>query len=362
MGWLRFRVRMCGKDGSLPGLNLADYDYRLDPARIAQRPAKRRDHSRLLVVGRKRGACRHVRFHEIIDVLTPGDLLVLNDTRVVPARLQGRKETGGSVEIFLLRDCGEGLWEVLIRGKVAVGTRLVLEGGGQGVVEAAEPDGARCVRFLLKGSMAEYAQRHGSTPLPPYIRRNGDGALAGLDRERYQTVYARVPGAVAAPTAGLHFTKTLLDRLADRGVGSVFVTLHVGYGTFRPVTAVDIRRHRMDREWYTICGEAAQAINGARRAGQRVIAVGTTTTRALESAVNDDGDVATGTESTDLFIYPGHRFRVIDGLLTNFHLPRSTLLMLVAAFAGKKQMDRAYEEALARDYRFYSYGDAMLIL
>ncbi len=350
------------KDGILSGLNLADYDYRLDPARIAQRPAERRDRSRLMVVARGTGEYRHIRFHQITDVLVPGDLLVLNDTRVVPARLQGRKETGGSVEIFLLRDCGEGLWDVLIRGKVALGARLLLEGGAYGVVEAIHSDGRRRVRFSLGSGMSAYAERHGRTPLPPYIRRNGDEALGRLDGKRYQTVYAKMPGAVAAPTAGLHFTEDLLQRLAARGVESVFVTLHVGYGTFRPVTDADIRRHRMDRESYRIGAEAAERINAACRAGQRVIAVGTTTTRALESAANSNGEVAAGAASTDLFIYPGYCFRVIDGLLTNFHLPRSTLLMLVAAFAGKQQVDRAYGEALARAYRFYSYGDAMLIL
>jgi S-adenosylmethionine:tRNA ribosyltransferase-isomerase len=346
----------------LSGLNLTDYEYGLDAARIAQRPTERRDQSRLMVVDRRTDELQHNRFHEITEALVPGDLLVLNDTRVVPARLQAKKKTGGLVEIFLLRDCGAGLWDVLIRGKVAVGTVLLLDGGVQGVVEAADPDGARSVRFSLQSGMAAYAERYGSTPVPPYIRRNGDGALTRLDRERYQTVYAKVPGAVAAPTAGLHFTEDLLRRLAARGVASVFVTLHVGYGTFRPVTEVEIRRHRMDRESYTIGDDAAERINAARRSGRRVIAVGTTTTRALESAANADGEVAAGTDSTELFVYPGYRFRVIEGLLTNFHLPRSTLLMLVAAFAGKERMDRAYREAVARAYRFYSYGDAMLIL
>ncbi len=346
----------------MSGFNLADYDYRLDADRIAQRPAERRDQSRLMVVDRRTDELRHSRFHEITEALVPGDLLVLNDTRVVPARLQAKKETGGLVEIFLLRDCGGGLWDVLIRGKAGVGTVLLLEGGVQGVVEAADPDGGRSIRFSLQSGMATYAERYGSTPVPPYIRRNGDDALTRLDRERYQTVYAKVPGAVAAPTAGLHFTEDLLGRLAARGVGSVFVTLHIGTGTFRPVTELEIRRHRMDRESYTIGDEAAERINAARRSGRRVIAVGTTTTRALESAANAEGKVAPGTDSTELFVYCGYRFRVIEGLLTNFHLPRSTLLMLVAAFAGKERMDRAYREAVARAYRFYSYGDAMLIL
>ncbi len=341
---------------------LSSYDYRLAEDRIAQEPHAERDHSRLMVLDRSGEGVLHRHVFELPEILHRGDLLVLNDTRVFPARLSGRKETGGQIEIFLLRDLGEDRWEVLIRGKVTVGTEVVLAGGGSGVVEEIPDDGKRIVRFEVPGRMHHYLERHGAVPLPPYIHRKEGSGLAGNDRERYQTVYAKRPGAVAAPTAGLHFTQRLFARLRTEGVEITFVTLHVGYGTFKPVQAEDIRAHKMDSEWYTIGEEAARRIGKARQEGRRVIAVGTTTTRALESAVDDGGEIRSGTAETDLFIVPGHRFRAIDGLMTNFHLPRSTLLVLVSAFAGKERIDRAYREAVEREYRFYSYGDAMLIL
>lgn len=341
---------------------LSGYDYLLEEDRIAQEPQAERDHSRLMILDRSGQGQTHRHVFELPEILRRGDLLVLNDTQVFPARLAGKKETGGRIEIFLLRDLGGNQWEVLIRGKIAVGTGIVLAGGGSGVVEEVSEDGKRIVRFEVPGRMHRYLERHGTVPLPPYIHRNGDGSRAGEDRERYQTIYAKRPGAVAAPTAGLHFTEGLLARLRTEGVEITFVTLHVGYGTFKPVQAEDIRTHKMDAEWYTIGDETARMIEKTRREGRRVIAVGTTTTRALESAVDDRGEICSGTAETDLFILPGHCFRAIDGLMTNFHLPRSTLLVLVSAFAGKERIDEAYREAIEKEYRFYSYGDAMLIL
>jgi len=346
----------------LSDFRLSSYDYLLDEDRIAQEPKTRRDHARLMVLDRSGGGVSHRNVFDLPAILRRGDLLVLNDTRVFPARLIGKKETGGRIEIFLLRDLGENLWEVLTRGKVSVGTRILLPGEGSCVVEEISGEGKRLVRFEVPRVLFDYLERYGTVPLPPYIHRNGDGVNADADRDRYQTVYAKRPGAVAAPTAGLHFTERLLARLRDAGMETAFVTLHVGYGTFKPVQVEDIRTHRMDSEWYTIGDETASMIHRARRENRRVIAVGTTTTRALESAVGEEGEVRAGTAKTDLFILPGYGFRAIDGLMTNFHLPRSTLLVLVSAFAGKERVDEAYREAIEKKYRFYSYGDAMLIL
>jgi S-adenosylmethionine:tRNA ribosyltransferase-isomerase len=343
-------------------MRLSDYDYPLSEDLVAQEPAGIRDRSCLMVLDRAVRVPIHKQFNEITEFLRPGDLLVFNDTRVVSARLSGTKKTGGALEIFLLQDKGGNLWETLIRGKVVEGTVMTLEGGEEAAVEALLPDGKRIVRFSPETDVYKHMERHGNVPLPPYIRRNGDKQVARQDRERYQTVYARRPGAVAAPTAGLHFTEALMEKIERMGVETAFITLHVGYGTFKPVTVTDIREHKMDREDYTIGKAASRAVNNARREGRRVIAVGTTTTRALESSADPEGKVLWGEGSSDLFIYPGYRFRVVQGLITNFHLPRSTLLMLVAAFAGKEFIDRAYEEARECKYRFYSYGDVMLIL
>ena len=339
-----------------------DYDYDLSPDRIAQEPADRRDHSRLMVLDRAKDRLIHGRFHQLGTFLTPGDLLVFNDTRVISARLKGKKETGGGLELFLLRHMGDNLWETLIRGKVFEGTVVILEDGGKGTVASCLPEGKRLVRFPPEVDLMATMEGHGSVPLPPYIRRDSDQAQARRDAERYQTVYAKTPGAVAAPTAGLHFTESLLAALGQQGVETAFITLHVGYGTFKPVTVTDIREHRMDREVYEISESSADGVNRARREGRRVIAVGTTTTRALESAADGAGRVKSGPGASELFIYPGYPFKVVQGLITNFHLPRSTLLMLVAALAGKGLIQRAYEDASAQGYRFYSYGDAMLIL
>lgn len=343
-------------------MNLSEYDYPLEAERIAQEPAPERDHARLMVVDRRTGACLHRRFFEITEFLVPGDLLVLNDTRVIPARLHASKETGGEIEIFFLRDLGDKRWEALVRGKVRQGTRVTLKTGEKGVVESLSPDGKRVIRFIMEPDLISYLQQHGAVSLPPYISRNGESRYSGLDRERYQTVYARNPGAVAAPTAGLHFTEGLLKKIRWMGVQIAFVTLHVGYGTFKPVTVEDISVHRMEEESYAIGEDTVRAVHDAVREGRRVIAVGTTSTRALESAVDEKARIVRDSGQTDLFIYPGYRFRLVQGLVTNFHLPRSTLLMLAAAFAGKDLLDRSYQEARGMDYRFYSYGDAMLIL
>jgi S-adenosylmethionine:tRNA ribosyltransferase-isomerase len=342
-------------------MKLSDYDYPLDAGQIAQEPVPQRDHARLMIVNRRTGQRLQRRFFEITKFFKRGDLLVLNDTRVIQARLSARKETGGEVELFLLRDLGENRWEALIRGKVVPETQVILEDGKRGVVEEMLPDGKRVVHFQGELDLYNYMERYGSVPVPPYIHRNGDPAHARLDKERYQTVYAQNAGAVAAPTAGLHFTEELLSSLQEMGVQVVFVTLHVGYGTFKPVTAEDIREHEMDREVYSISDAAALSVNQAVREKRRVIAVGTTCTRALESAADEQGVIIRTSGATNLFIYPGYKFRVISGLITNFHLPKSTLLMLVAAFTGKELLDQAYREASDMDYRFYSYGDAMLI-
>jgi len=344
------------------GKHLSDYDYPLEAERIAQEPALERDHARLMVVNRRTGELLHRRFFEITEFLRPGDLLALNDTRVIPARLHAVKEKGSEIEILLLAGLGDNRWEALIRGKVARGTRVILRTGEEGVVESLNPDGKRVIRFFMEQDFMTYLQHHGGVPLPPYINRNGDNRYSVLDRERYQTIYAKTPGAVAAPTAGLHFTEGLLEKIRGMGVQIVFVTLHVGYGTFKPVTVEDISAHRMDEESYAIGGEAVEAVHDAVREGRRVIAVGSTSARTLESAVDQGGRIVRASGRTGLFIYPGYRFRVVKGLVTNFHLPRSTLLMLTAAFAGKDLLDRSYQEARGMDYRFYSYGDAMLIL
>lgn len=340
----------------------SDFDYPLPVERIAQRPLEERDQARLLVARRSDGALKDSAVREIPALLAAGDVLVLNETRVFRARLLGSKPTGAAGEVLLIRplDADRLRWSALVRpgGKlkpgrvVRVSEDLALE------IEDSSDGGGRIVRLLTALPVDEALERYGHVPLPPYIRREDDAQ----DRERYQTVYARVVGAVAAPTAGLHFTNELLSGLAERGVEIVKLTLHVGPGTFRPVEVEDPELHRVEPEWYRVPRESAERINRARRAGGRVWAVGTTVVRALESVVAPDGQVEAGEGWTDLFIRPGHRFRSVDHLITNFHLPRSTLLMLVAAFAGRDLTAKAYERALQLDYRFYSYGDAMAVI
>ncbi|MDR5684145.1 MAG: tRNA preQ1(34) S-adenosylmethionine ribosyltransferase-isomerase QueA [Armatimonadota bacterium] len=339
-------------------MRLADFDYHLPPDRIAQSLARPRDASRLMVLDRRTGALSHRVFRDLPDLLSPGDLLVLNDTRVLPARLRGvRDPGGGQVEVLVLRGAGEASWLAMVRPsrRLREGVRLRLAGGLTATVTTRRGGGVWLLEVHGNAALPEVLRRRGQMPLPPYIRR------APQDPEAYQTVYARVEGAVAAPTAGLHFTPELLDRLSARGIDRAFLTLHVGPGTFRPVRSQDPSRHQMEAEYYEIPSETAAAIRCARQAGRRVVAVGTTVVRTLETAATEERTVEAGRGWTELFILPGHRFRVVDALITNFHLPRTTLLMLVCAFADRQTVLAAYREAVERGYRFYSFGDAMLI-
>lgn len=353
-----------------------DFDYPLPAELIAQRPIARRDQSRLMILRRAEHRWRHHTFAELPSLLRPGDLMVLNDTRVVPARFFCRRESGGKIEGLFLRTVAEGRWEVLLRnaGRCRIGETLRVAGaGGEAELELLErhADGLWHVGPRPVRPAAEVLADVGRTPLPPYIRRPAEpdrpGDMEPLDRDRYQTVYAARDGAVAAPTAGLHFTRAVLADLAARGVETVRVTLHVGLGTFQPVKTEDLAAHRMHAEWYELPGEAAEALNAARAAGRRIVAVGTTSVRVLETAAADGGPLGARRGWTDLFLHPPAEFRVVGALITNFHLPRSTLLMLVAAFCdpggttGVRTILDAYAEAVRLRYRFYSYGDAMLI-
>jgi S-adenosylmethionine:tRNA ribosyltransferase-isomerase len=346
----------------------SDFDYELPEELIAQQPLPERDRSRMLVVDRVRGSWRDNVFAELPSLVAAGDVLVLNNTRVFPARLTGyriiRGARGAQVEALLLRrtEAAENEWEVLAKPGRALRSGTELEfGAGRltGVVTAQLEDGRRRIRFECKGSFEAVVDEIGNTPLPPYIKR---GHAVRVDEPRYQTVFASRRGAIAAPTAGLHFTRRVLDELLTRGVEVVEITHHVGYATFQPVRVDRIAEHRIDAETYEICPDVAGTINRARTAGSRVIAVGTTSVRALESAADESGAISAGRGTTELFIYPGYRFRAISGLLTNFHLPQSSLLMLVAAFAGYDLTVAAYGHAVESRYRFYSYGDCMLIL
>lgn len=338
-----------------------DFDYDLPLELIAQSPSTKRDAARLMTVERHCGVVGEASFAELPGLFRDGDLLVLNDTRVIPARLAGVKESGGRVEIFLVRKLmrsGE-VWQCLIRASKAPRPEALIQ-LAEGVlarIECRDEGGTWTVTFSPAEGFAEWLERNGSMPLPPYIKR----VASESDRERYQTVFARTKGAVAAPTAGLHFTRELLQAIRGRGVEIVTLTLHVGLGTFLPVRVDDLQQHSMHREYFCIPAETAAAVNGRKKLGQRVVAVGTTTTRALEQAAISDGAIRAGEGEADIFIYPGYEFKVVDALLTNFHLPKSTLLMLVSAFAGKELLFRAYDEAVHRRFRFYSYGDAMFI-
>jgi S-adenosylmethionine:tRNA ribosyltransferase-isomerase len=352
--------------------SLNDYNYRLPEELIAQVPASPRHASRLMVLERKRRRVFHRRFADIARLLFPGDLLVVNDTCVVPARLTGLKETGGKVEVLLLSYAGQTselhgtksfTCECLVKTskRPRIGSKFHFEGDLQAIVLDGA-DGLCKLEFRFRGDFDELLHRIGEVPLPPYIRRDQTITPPCDDRVCYQTVYAKKRGAVAAPTAGLHFSGGLINELAEKGVEIVPITLHVGYGTFLPVRVVDVRKHRIHPEVYDLTEEAVTAINKAKDEGRRIIAVGTTTVRVLEFAWDAGGRVRAGSGECDLFIYPGFEFRVIDALITNFHLPKTTLLMLVAALAGRDFMLNAYQEATRRGYRFYSYGDAMLIL
>lgn len=343
---------------------ISDFDYDLPEELIAQKPLDRRDASRMLVLNRADRTFQDSSFTSLPDYLQPKDVLVLNNTKVFPARLIGeRVPTGGAVELLLLREIEPNVWEVLVRParRLRAGARLGF-GRGRLVAEVIDESehGRRVVQFETTEKLTELIDELGRTPLPPYINRDA-GEFAG-DRERYQTVYASERGAIAAPTAGLHFTPKILEGLATAGIGIAEVTLHVGYGTFEPVSAERIVDHRVAPEHFSISAAAANLINQSRDAGGRVICVGTTTARALESSARDDGGVVAGNGAAQLTIIPGYRFRAVDVLLTNFHLPQSSLLLLVSAFAGRELVLDAYRHAVRKSYRFYSFGDSMLIL
>lgn len=337
------------------------FDYELPAHLIAQEPAATRDASRLLVVVRATGTLQHKHFRDLPDLLSPGDLLVLNDTRVLPARILGKREkTGGKWEGLFLRETPEGLWELLAqtRGRPEIGETILIEPGPLRLTLKGRVDGHWLAQPSPAGSPATLLAASGRIPLPPYIRK---GAAGDADRERYQTVFAKLDGSVAAPTAGLHFTQELLDRLTEEGIERTSVTLHVGLGTFEPIKSEDPTQHPMHSEWGEVPASAVEAIRACKQRGGRVIAVGTTATRALESAAQS-GELRPWAGETRIFIYPPYSFRAVDGLITNFHLPRTSLLLLVAAIAGGELLAKAYAEAIREEYRFYSYGDAMLVL
>ena len=336
-----------------------DFWYDLPEELIAQTPLERRDGSRLMVLNRETGEIQHKHFYDIVDYLNPGDCLVMNDSRVLPARLMGHRPTGGVVEVLLLRDLGNKRWECLCKPgrKMQVGNEVIFgDGELTAVVREVQEDGNRVVEFKYEGIFLEVLERLGKMPLPPYIKEELQ------DQERYQTVYSREVGSAAAPTAGLHFTKELLEKIREKGVNEAFVTLHVGLGTFRPVKAEEVTEHHMHSELCMMNAETAKMLNETKRSGGRIICVGTTSCRTLESLVNDDGTFEAKSKWTDIFIYPGYTFKAMDGLITNFHLPESTLVMLVSAFAGREHVLNAYEEAVKQRYRFFSFGDAMCIM
>lgn len=345
-------------------MRILDFDYELPEELIAQHPLADRDASRMLVVNRAAGTFQDEQFVSLPKYLRAGDCLVLNNTKVFPARLIGeRVPSGGTIEVLLLREIESGVWQVLARParRLRVGARISFGAGTlEAVVTAVEDGGARVLQFEQPERLWSVIEDIGRPPLPPYIKR--DDANNAEDRERYQTVYARERGAIAAPTAGLHFTPNILEQLKKAGVDIAEITLHVGYGTFEPVRVDDVSRHRVLPELFTIDKEAASLIRESRTSGGRIVAVGTTTARALESAAAADAEIAATDGTADLTIIPGHKFRVVDALITNFHLPQSSLLLLVSAFAGRELILAAYRHAVHERYRFYSYGDCMLIL
>jgi S-adenosylmethionine:tRNA ribosyltransferase-isomerase len=342
----------------------SDFDYVLPPELIAQHPADRRDGSRLMVMHRTESRWEHRAFRDLPEYLRSGDVLVANNTKVIPARLIGKKPgTGGKTEVFLLEEISPGRWDVLLRARRRPKPGEKLSFGGGRLVAVMMEDGAlgrAVVQFETERPVLDWAEELGDTPLPPYIQR--PEGRRDEDRERYQTVFAQFPGAVAAPTAGLHFTPQILARLENMGVTRAELTLHVGLGTFRPVSAEYVMDHRMEEERYVITADAADSINHAKRSGGRCLAVGSTSVRTLESVAARHGGIVAAEGRTDVFIYPPYSFRVVDMILTNFHLPKSTLLMMMSAFAGREFMLAAYQEAVKEGYRFFSYGDCMLIV
>jgi S-adenosylmethionine:tRNA ribosyltransferase-isomerase len=336
-----------------------DFYYDLPEELIAQTPLEKRDHSRLMVLDRETGKVSHRQFFNVLDYLRPGDCLVMNDSRVLPARLLGHRPTGGAVEVLLLRDLGNKRWECLCKPgrKMQVGNQVVFgDGELTATVVEVQETGNRVVEFHYEGIFLEVLERLGKMPLPPYIKAELE------DQERYQTVYSREVGSAAAPTAGLHWTNDLLEQARQLGVRTAFVTLHVGLGTFRPVKAEDILEHHMHSELCMMSAETAAILNDTKAKGGRIICVGTTSCRTLESLVNQDGSFEEKSKWTEIFIYPGYEFKAMQGLITNFHLPESTLVMLVSAFAGRENVLSAYNQAVEEKYRFFSFGDAMLIL
>ncbi|ERJ92826.1 S-adenosylmethionine:tRNA ribosyltransferase-isomerase [Selenomonas sp. oral taxon 892 str. F0426] len=339
-------------------MNILDFDYELPEERIAQLPVEPRDSSRLMVLHPKDHTIEHHHFHQLGEFLEKGDVLIFNDTRVIPARLIGAREnTGGKVEIFLLRQMDKHQWEALVKPGKKVRVGSIIRFSEELVCEIIDHTdfGGRIVRFIYDGVFEEILDRLGSMPLPPYIHEKLE------DQERYQTIYSRVKGSAAAPTAGLHFTERLMERLRSKGIQFGFITLHVGLGTFRPVHVETIEDHVMHREFYSVPAETAKLIQRARNDGRRVVAVGTTSIRTLEASAMRTGNVEAGSGWTDIFIYPGYQFNVVDAVVTNFHLPQSTLIMLISAFAGREFTLAAYRTAVEEQYRFFSFGDAMLI-
>ena len=340
-------------------MKVTEFDYELPEELIAQTPIKKRDESRLMVLDREKKSIEHRKFKDIVEYLRPGDVLVRNNTKVIPARLYGKKETGANVEFLLLNNIEGDIWECIVRpgNKLHVGTKVIF---GDGLLKAEILEimegGTRKVKFIYKGIFNEILDKIGLMPLPPYIHEELK------EKDRYQTVYAKYEGSAAAPTAGLHFTEELFEDLRKKGVEIANVTLHVGIGTFRPVKEETVEEHKMHTEHFYIKKEDVEKINNAKKEGRRVIAVGTTSCRVLESIADENGFVKETEEDTGIFIYPGYKFKCIDGLITNFHLPQSTLLMLVSALAGKEYIMKAYKEAVKEKYRFFSFGDAMLII
>jgi len=345
-------------------MKLSEFDYELPEELIAQFPAQKRDFSKLLVLDKINGSIEHRHFYDIVDYFDENDVLVLNNTRVIPARLFANRQTGAHIEIFLLKEVQKNYWEVLLRPAKRVKIGDVLKVSEELSVEAVEKydSGKALVKLIYEGDIFEVLDRVGKIPLPPYIERKmSDAQLEKLDYDRYQTVYAKNKGSVAAPTAGLHFTPEILEKLKNKGVQICYVTLNVGLGTFKPVNTENIEDHKMDNETFEITPEAAKIISDGMKSGKRIVAVGTTSTRTLETTFQKYGEIKAVKDSSEMFIYPGYEFKVVDALITNFHLPKSTLIMLVSALAGKENIFAAYKNAIANKYRFYSYGDCMFI-
>ena len=345
-------------------MNISEFDYNLPEELIAQFPAQKRELSRMLVLDRQSGEIAHKHFYDIVDLLSQDDVLILNNTKVIPARLLGEKDTGAKIEVFLLKNTDGKQWEALIKPSKRVKNGTIIKFGEELQAKVLEriPNDKWMVELIYDGDFYPILDRVGNIPLPPYIERKlSDEQIKHLDYERYQTVYAKNRGSVAAPTAGLHFSTEILEKLSKKGINIGYITLNVGLGTFRPVKCENILDHKMDSETYEITQETADLINNAKAMGKNIVAVGTTTVRTLESAYQKYGKIKACHDSSEMFIYPGYEFKVIDKLITNFHLPKSTLLMLVSALAGRDKIFEAYKQAIEMKYRFYSYGDCMFI-